>query len=416
MMGARTTPDDGREPDAISTTPTLVPRLVVLVILLASATLDGGLRHGISHWLIVGAYALGTALVFLQRTSLGAWTVTVLDGLFAGYVLGEHVFVATDATRSAAHTATLVPAFLLLLASGLTLAPVRTATFAALVVVAWTGSLGLAWALHAASYAVIGQHLFGLLSFVAASGFVLHGTARLNAAVRTSLRAERERAFLSRFVPSDTRPGENVARRHVALLAIDIRGFSDLSRKHPAHDVMTWLLQVRALVNAAVGAAGGSVDKYVGDGVLAHFSAGSPPEQAEAAMASVREIRARAAEMNLFRREQGLPEIRLVAALHAGTVLAGILDDGFRAEMTVLGPAMNALARIERRAKLENLDIVSSARFATLLAPSSTNGLVAEPLLRRSDEAGVPDLVCLSPVAAGDCSVNTKAPEKAQAA
>ena len=66
-----------------------------------------------------------------------------------------------------------------------------------------------------------------------------------------------------------------------------------------------------------------------------------------------------------------LPPLRVIVALHTGEVLAGVFDDGLRAEFTVLGPAMNALSRIERRAKEDDLDLVASKRFVRLLEQSA---------------------------------------------
>ncbi|MGA0594307.1 adenylate/guanylate cyclase domain-containing protein [Enterovirga sp. CN4-39] len=368
----------------------------MLAVLLASAALEGGSQHSASHWLVVAGYGLCTALIAFGSTPRRDWIATCLDGLFAGYLLAEHVFVANDFTRSAAHTATLVPAFLLLLASGLALEPIRTAAFAALVVFPWAGAVAVAWTIGMAPSAALSAHLFSLASFVAASGFVLQGTARLRTAVRTSIRSERERAFLSRFVPPGTGPATGVRRRHACLLAIDIRGFSELSRRHAPDEVLSWLLQVRALVNAAIGEAGGSVDKYVGDAVLAQFFDGEPTRQATAALSAVLIIRARIEALNGGRAVRGLPEIRLVAVLHAGTLLAGILDDGFRAEMTVLGPAMNALGRIERRAKEEDLDLVASRRFVALLGSELPNSLLVRPLPSRDGDRETPELVALA--------------------
>jgi len=63
----------------------------------------------------------------------------------------------------------------------------------------------------------------------------------------------------------------------------------------------------------------------------------------------------------------GLFPIRTATALHAGDLLVGVFDDGVRAEYTVLGPAMNMLARIEARAKAADLAVAASADFVALL-------------------------------------------------
>ncbi len=159
--------------------------------------------------------------------------------------------------------------------------------------------------------------------------------------------------------------------------------------------MLDWLLAVRALAHAAVTGRGGLVDKYVGDGVLAQFVDGAPAEQAAAALACMREIEARMHAMNEARRREGLPALALTASLHAGEVLVGVLDDGWRAEFTVLGPAMNALARVEARAKRENLAVAVSKRVMRLLGPDAPAG---RRLPRRPGEEDCPDLFGLDPL------------------
>lgn len=316
------------------------------------------------------------------------------------YVLGEHLLIAGP-DAAAADAVTQMPALLLLLANALTLNLGRTATFAFLVSVSWTAAIAVGHLTGLAGASIIGHQVLGLAAFLAASAFVLNGVARLRRAVAAAIESERKHAFLSRFVPPGTSDAEGwsgLRARHACLLAVDIRGFSELTRTHPSPDVLRWLLQVRATVNACVTEMGGVVDKYVGDGVLAQFFEGDTRHQAGAALASVRRIRSALYDLNRSRDSDGLPPIRLVTALHAGTVLAGVLDDGLRAELTVLGPAMNALSRIERRAKDEHVDVLASKRFARLLGPDLLKELELRRLPRKAADEDAPDVVVLTEV------------------
>ena len=385
--------------------PDLLPRLIVLAVLVASAGLDDGARHAHSHWLLLVGYAFATGLAAFGRVpglAGGGWAPTFLDAGLASYVLLEHLLIVDRGHPAGADTVSQLPAFLLLLASGLALRLDRTAAFAAVVAACGGAAIVIGYAGRGLDGSAAGHQAFALAAFVAASAFVLHGIARLRHALGAALAAERERSFLSRFVPPGTdlerfdgHGRSEVLRRHACLLAVDIRGFSELSRRHRGPDVLRWLLQVRAAINEAVTAEGGTVDKYVGDGVLAQFFEGEPRNQACAALAAVLAIRERLENMNRARVDVDLPEIRLVTALHAGTVLAGILDDGMRAELTVLGPAMNALSRIERRAKEDDLDMLASKRFVGLLGTTLPGRLSLRRLDRRAWERDVPDLVAL---------------------
>ncbi|WP_210261148.1 adenylate/guanylate cyclase domain-containing protein [Enterovirga aerilata] len=381
----------------------------MLLVLLGSAALDDGFRHAHSHWLAILAYAGATGLLAARRFRRGSgptWLPTTIDAGLVAYVLAEHVLIRTDPVG--ADAVALLPAFLLLLSSALELDPRRTALYSGLVSAAWGGALATAYALTGPGSPGLGHQLFGLVSFLAASGFVLHGMRALRRAISVALRTERERAFLSRFVPPGTGLRSHgrvlpMERRHACLVSVDIRGFSELSRRHSASEVVSWLLQARAIVNAAVTAEGGTVDKYVGDGVLAQFFAGDPPAQAAAAFRAVSSIGLRFSKLNKDRAGAGLPPIRLIASLHSGTVLAGILDDGARAELTVIGPAMNALSRIERRAKEEGLEVAASMRFAQLLGPGAGTAR-ARKVARKPGDVETPDVVALVPEPERPCA------------
>ena len=69
-----------------------------------------------------------------------------------------------------------------------------------------------------------------------------------------------------------------------------------------------------------------------------------------------------------------------MVALHAGDLLVGVFDDGVRAEYTVLGPAMNALSRIEARAKAAEIEIAASGDFLALAGGPLPAGIRAVPV------------------------------------
>ncbi|WP_083469375.1 adenylate/guanylate cyclase domain-containing protein [Methylobacterium variabile] len=384
----------------------LAMRLVMLLLLLVSAYLSDGVLHAGSHWFILGGYAVSSlwlALTVRRRNSARlAWIATLLDAALAVYIVLEYMMAAADAADEPGTMASRLPAFLLLLESGLSLRLRHTAVFAAVVAGVWSGALGLGLLNPGLGLPPAGPQLFGLLSFLVASAFVIEGVARLRRGIATMLRLEHERATLARFVPTGVdlvrRDGTTALQpRHACLLALDIRGFSALTRRWGEARVVDWLLAVRALAHAAVTRQGGLVDKYVGDGVLAQFIDGAPDVQAAAALACVREIEERMRRMNEIRLREGLPALALTASLHAGEVLVGVLDDGLRAEFTVLGPAMNALARVEARAKREDLSVAVSKRVLRLLGPAAPP---ARRLARRPGEEDCPDLFGLDPVPA----------------
>lgn len=383
----------------------LAMHALIVVVLLATAQNYDGSIHPLSHWLVLVAYAvcsLGLGLAERwDRTDDGrkaarfvgrgaealAWASTLLNAGVAIYVEVEHLLVGASAGfDDAAGAVSKLPAFLLLLQTGLTMRVSHTIAFAGAVTLAWSGTIVLAirQAASLGPHVSLSDEAPALLTFIAASLVVVDGVRRLRSAVTMALRLEHERTLLARFVPGSVavelaREGDLgvVRERHACLFALDIRGFSAMTREHPSQQVVRALLDVRALTHGCITRHGGIVDKYIGDGVLAHFLVGSPERQARSAFEAARAIRARLDVLNRERGEVKLPPLAITIALHAGTVLAGVFDDGLRAEFTVLGPAMNMLARLEARAKSEDLALAASDEVVRLLATGWPDGIEA---------------------------------------
>ncbi|MCJ2011725.1 adenylate/guanylate cyclase domain-containing protein [Methylobacterium sp. J-076] len=353
--------------------------VIVLVLLMAAQAYDGSL-HALSHWIILGLYGLGTLWFGLAERRRGpdagasSLAGTGLNALLAVYVIVEHM-MAGGGTGEGADAVSRLPAYLLLLQTGLSMQVSHTLLFCGLVTASWVGAflMGLAYPhLFPGFNGDVPMQVIGLSAFVATGLLVADGVARLRRAVDRTLQVERERGRLARFVPNAiardlASDALGVHRRHACLLILDIRGFSALSREHPPEEMVAALMEVRAQAQGAVAAQGGIVDKYIGDAVLAQFVTGSAQDQARAAAACALDLQVRLAAVNAGRRAAGLFAIRTASALHAGDLLVGVFDDGVRAEYTVLGPAMNTLARIEAQAKAAGLAVAASEAIVALL-------------------------------------------------
>ncbi|WP_019906286.1 adenylate/guanylate cyclase domain-containing protein [Methylobacterium sp. 77] len=394
--------------------------LIVLVLLATAQTYDGSI-HGLGHWIVLSAYAVASIVLMLVglRTApdtgipagpaqgwLG-WGSTLLNASVAIYVLIEHMFLGAADTEEAAAAASRLPAFLILLQTALTMRVWHTFAFAGLVTAGWGGAIVFVYlspeSHHLGPHVTLDEEVPGLLTFLVASLVVLDGMRRLTWAVATTFRLERERLMLTRFVPAAVAedlaqggdPGE-VQERHACLFALDIRGFSALTRTRPPQQVFEVLMEMRALTHRAVTERGGIIDKYIGDGVLAQFLVGPPQAQARAALTCAEAVQLRLTALNRRLANKALPTLRVTIALHAGDVLVGVFDDGHRAEFTVLGPAMNTLARIEARAKAADLPIAISEDFRDLLAGSGASGLNWIPAAVEDSGASGPRLYAVA--------------------
>ncbi|MFV7875565.1 adenylate/guanylate cyclase domain-containing protein, partial [Enterococcus faecium] len=130
------------------------------------------------------------------------------------------------------------------------------------------------------------------------------------------------------------------------VLYCDIRGFTGLAATLDPDALMTLLADYQSRVVACIAAHGGSVDKFLGDGVLASFGAARPSRRhaaaaVEAAIAIVAACDAWARE----REAAGLHPVRIGVTVAAGTVVFGAVGDASRLEITVIGEPVNLAAK-----------------------------------------------------------------------
>jgi adenylate cyclase len=150
-----------------------------------------------------------------------------------------------------------------------------------------------------------------------------------------------------------------------AVLFVDIRGFTRLSQSKLAYDVVHILNSFFAGVGRSIESAGGRVDKYIGDGVMAVFEhAEGLPRAARAAIEAVIAIDRELANVNRQLADEIEAPIRLAMGLHCGRLVMGRIGWGAAALPTVIGPAVNVASRLESLAKARNLELALSRECA----------------------------------------------------
>ena len=116
----------------------------------------------------------------------------------------------------------------------------------------------------------------------------------------------------------------------------------------PPSQVLDYLNEVQGRLADIVAKHGGTVDKFMGDGILAVF--GAPrhvADHAQLGIAAATEIISSIASLNRERRGRGEPAAEIGLGVHTGSVIAGCVGSGARLEFTVLGDAVNATSRLE---------------------------------------------------------------------
>ena len=150
--------------------------------------------------------------------------------------------------------------------------------------------------------------------------------------------------------------------RDVAILTVDLRGFTRLSTELEPDEVMKILQDYQGRVCPLITGNGGSIDKFLGDGVLASFGAveASPTAAADALRAADAVIAA--ADLWIAERTAaGLPPLKIGMAAAAGRVVFGAVGDGERLEFTVIGDAVNFAAKLEKHNKDERTRAITDA-------------------------------------------------------
>lgn len=149
----------------------------------------------------------------------------------------------------------------------------------------------------------------------------------------------------------------------VTILFSDIVGFTQLSNTLRSRRVAELLNEYLDYMTRAVFANGGTVDKFMGDAVLAMYGAPeelTPNEQVQRAIATARQMHNYLAQLNQRWQEQGIPEIQFRCGIHQGTAVVGMFGSSERADYTAIGPTVNIASRLQALAQ-PNTILVSAA-------------------------------------------------------
>jgi len=160
--------------------------------------------------------------------------------------------------------------------------------------------------------------------------------------------------------------------RELTVMFTDIVGFSTIGQRLTPRRLATFINRHFAILAAAVEAQGGTVDKYIGDSVMAFWGAPSAdPDHAVNACRAALAIAARIGEENDRRRRKGLNPVRIRIGLHSGPAIAGNIGAPGRVNYTLIGDTVNVAQRLEQLAKEfddgSDAIVVASARTVAQL-------------------------------------------------
>ena len=180
------------------------------------------------------------------------------------------------------------------------------------------------------------------------------------------------------------RPGEE---RVIAVLFADIRGFTTISEPMLPYDVVFLLNRYFRAVGQALEGAGGHVDKFIGDGVMALFGLDLPPEQAcRQALVAARAMGAAVEDVNRALEKDLQRPLRIGIGIHVGTAVVGEMGYGQARALTAIGDTVNTASRLEQLTKEHKAALVISEEVAQLAGLDLPEGVAAATAIRGRKE------------------------------
>ncbi|MCC5640603.1 GAF domain-containing protein [Nostoc sp. CHAB 5844] len=150
-------------------------------------------------------------------------------------------------------------------------------------------------------------------------------------------------------------------RKEVSILFSDIRGYTTLTENLEAEEVVSMLNEYFESMVEAVFKHKGTLDKYIGDAIMAVFGSPLPLEEhAWMAVQTSIEMRHRLYEFNQRRYAASKPRINIGIGINSDTVISGNIGSSKRMEFTAIGDGVNLGSRLESVSKQYGCDIILS--------------------------------------------------------
>ncbi len=149
--------------------------------------------------------------------------------------------------------------------------------------------------------------------------------------------------------------------RELTVMFCDMRGFTAMSERMEPLQLQALLNDVFSRLTHIIRGHRGTIDKYMGDCVMAFWGAPvATPDHAQLAVSAAIDMAAAIAQINENHRERGLPEIGVGIGLNTGTMCVGDMGSDIRRSYTVIGDAVNLGSRLEGLSKHYGTSIVVS--------------------------------------------------------
>jgi class 3 adenylate cyclase len=178
--------------------------------------------------------------------------------------------------------------------------------------------------------------------------------------------------ILQDILKADPPPGLSGQRYRLCVLFADIRDFTARSETTAPEAIVRLLNRYFTEITESIHGAGGTLDKFIGDGVMAFFGAPQPiANPCAPAFAAARDMLARIARLNGELAAQGEAPIALGIGLHAGDAIVGNMGSAARHNYTAIGDVVNVASRLEGLTRDVGYPLVASAAVVAALEEGS---------------------------------------------
>jgi adenylate cyclase len=222
-------------------------------------------------------------------------------------------------------------------------------------------SLSVLWGAEAEKMtALLAVTLVLALAVSRARGLLFRTAVEETAARDLSRFLDSEAARRVRSAKAELKAGDGELKP-MAIMFLDLRGFSTAAASLPPAQVIALLQEYQSRFVPIIEGAGGSVDKYLGDGILVSFGGGERLDtEAADAFSIIPQLIAAGDAWAAERARAQLPPLGVAIAITHGDVVHGVIGHDDRLEFTVIGDAVNLAAKLEKHAKVEQARVIAT--------------------------------------------------------